>query len=37
MMEYRTPFMGCAYYPEDWGEEQIPYDISMMQKPTNSA
>ncbi len=25
-----TPFLGCAYYPEDWDEDQIDYDISMM-------
>lgn len=28
----KKPFMGCAYYPEDWNEDQIDYDISMMQK-----
>ncbi|MBP3481405.1 MAG: beta-galactosidase [Clostridia bacterium] len=28
----KKPFMGCAYYPEDWAEEQIDYDISMMKK-----
>lgn len=28
----KTPFLGCAYYPEDWDESQIPYDIEMMKK-----
>lgn len=28
----RKPFLGCAYYPEDWEESEIPYDISMMKK-----
>lgn len=28
----KKPFMGCAYYPEDWDESQIDYDISMMKK-----
>lgn len=26
------PFLGCAYYPEDWDEDQIDFDISMMKK-----
>ena len=28
----KTPFMGCAYYPEDWDDSQLDYDISMMKK-----
>ncbi len=32
MMEYRKPFLGAAYYPEDWDEAQIPYDISKMKE-----
>ena len=27
-----TPFLGCAYYPEDWDDDQIAYDVEMMQK-----
>ncbi len=26
------PFLGVAYYPEDWDEAQIPEDIAWMQK-----
>ena len=28
----KTPFSGCAYYPEDWDDEQISFDIEMMKK-----
>jgi len=28
----KTPFLGCAYYPEDWDESQIPYDIQKMKE-----
>lgn len=28
----KTPFLGCAYYPEDWDESEIPYDISKMKE-----
>ena len=28
----KKPFLGSAYYPEDWDESEIPYDISMMKK-----
>lgn len=28
----QTPFLGCAYYPEDWDDSQLEYDISMMLK-----
>ena len=27
-----TPFLGCAYYPEDWDDGQLDYDIGMMLK-----
>lgn len=28
----RKPFLGCAYYPEDWEESQISYDIAKMKE-----
>ncbi len=28
----QPPYLGAAYYPEDWPEEQMDYDISMMKK-----
>ena len=28
----QAPFLGCAYYPEDWDESQIPYDIQKMKE-----
>ena len=28
----RTPFLGCAYYPEDWDDGQLDYDIRMMRE-----
>lgn len=28
----KKPFLGCAYYPEDWDEAQIPYDIEKMKE-----
>ena len=28
----KTPFLGCAYYPEDWDDDQLSYDIQMMKK-----
>lgn len=28
----KTPFLGTAYYPEDWDESQVAYDIGMMKK-----
>ena len=28
----KTPFLGCAYYPEDWDDNQLSYDIAMMKK-----
>ncbi len=31
-MEYTKPFLGCAYYPEDWDESEIDYDIRMMKE-----
>ena len=30
--DYRRPFLGAAYYPEDWGEDQIAHDIAKMQE-----
>ena len=32
MVQIDKPFLGCAYYPEDWDEKEIPFDISMMKK-----
>ncbi len=29
---FAPPYLGCAYYPEDWDESEIDYDISMMKK-----
>ena len=29
---YRSPFLGAAYYPEDWGEDQIAHDIAKMRE-----
>ena len=29
---YQKPFLGCAYYPEDWDESQIDYDIAKMKE-----
>ena len=26
----KTPFLGCAYYPEDWNDDQLLYDVKMM-------
>ena len=31
-MELKKPFLGTAYYPEDWDESQLPYDITMMKQ-----
>ena len=28
----QPPYLGAAYYPEDWPEEEMDYDISMMKK-----
>ncbi len=28
----KTPFLGCAYYPEDWDDCQLEHDIAMMKK-----
>lgn len=28
----KTPFLGCAYYPEDWDDSQLDYDIKMMKE-----
>ncbi len=32
MVKIKTPFLGAAYYPEDWGEDQIPFDIAKMKE-----
>ena len=26
----QPPYLGAAYYPEDWPEEQMAYALSMM-------
>ena len=26
------PFLGCAYYPEDWDDDQLAYDVGMMKR-----
>lgn len=31
-INYRTPMLGAAYYPEAWPEEQQAHDIAMMKK-----
>ena len=28
----KTPFLGCAYYPEDWDDSQLDCDIKMMKE-----
>lgn len=28
----KEPFLGVAYYPEDWDERQIPFDVSKMKE-----
>ena len=32
MEQYKKPFLGAAYYPEDWDESEIDYDISKMKE-----
>ncbi len=32
MKKYTTPFLGVAYYPEDWDKSEITHDIEMMKK-----
>ena len=32
MKNYSAPFLGVAYYPEDWDKSEISYDIEMMKK-----
>ena len=29
---FKTPFLGCAYYPEDWDDDQLDYDVKMMKE-----
>ena len=31
-VKVKTPFLGCAYYPEDWDDEQLAYDVEMMRQ-----
>ena len=31
-MAPKTPFLGCAYYPEDWDDSQLDYDVKMMKE-----
>ena len=28
----QTPFLGCAYYPEDWDDAQLASDVEMMRE-----
>ena len=28
----RPPYLGAAYYPEDWPREQMDYDIAKMKE-----
>lgn len=32
MNKIKTPFLGCAYYPEDWPDEQLGEDIAKMRE-----
>ncbi len=32
MENYKKPFLGAAYYPEDWDKSEIDYDISKMKE-----
>ncbi len=32
MENYKKPFIGAAYYPEDWDEKEIDYDIQKMKE-----
>ncbi|MBQ2881869.1 MAG: beta-galactosidase [Clostridia bacterium] len=32
MENYKKPFLGAAYYPEDWAVSEIDYDISKMKE-----
>ena len=32
MKEYKKPFLGAAYYPEDWDFSEVDYDISKMKE-----
>ena len=27
-VKIKTPFLGCAYYPEDWNDDQLAYDVA---------
>ena len=30
--KYKPPYLGAAYYPEDWDESCMAHDIEMMKK-----
>ena len=32
MNKYTPPYLGAAYYPEDWPETEIEYDIQKMKE-----
>jgi len=32
LKKFEPPYLGAAYYPEDWDESEQEYDIEMMQK-----
>ena len=32
MKELKKPFIGVAYYPEDWPESEMDYDIAKMKE-----
>ena len=32
MNKYNPPYLGAAYYPEDWPESEMAYDIKMMKE-----
>ena len=32
MKKYSPPYLGAAYYPEDWPETEIAYDIQKMKE-----
>lgn len=32
VLDRKTPYLGAAYYPEDWPLEQIDSDIALMKE-----
>ena len=32
MITVKPPYLGTAYYPEDWDKSEITHDIEMMKK-----